>query len=468
MSLLFTPPRRIIEAGSVGSVQQLDSDDHLYRGLGTAPRDLPGQTLQKAQELSIALYRANPLANRIINIYRSFLSGKGFGIGATNPEVDAVVQDYWRSPRNRLDRNHSNYTRDFLLMGESHLPAAFDEAGNTTIGFIDPTTVLRVHREPTNNMLLTEIVVRKPDSIEEQSLQIMKVSTDPLDPGAGLWTGETHTWLADRIAASTRGTPFLLPALDWLDAYDQVLWEMLERTKAMRAHFWSVKVVGGQREVDEAKALFGTTTPKTGSVRYSTDAMEIAAVAPQLGTMEDVQAARYHLRHIASGGGLAPHWLGDPEDANRSTAESMDIPVLRSLADMQDEWVANTREMLEVAVDAKVRARMLPAILPAVDERGLVIEGSEKPAREHVRIEVPEIEADKVVAAAAALASTAQAFVQLDMLGAIGKQTMSKIVRQLLPALGIPADELPDEDDEPEKDAKVLESYRRYADAVTV
>ena len=134
MSLLFSPPpvtTRVVE--SVSDMPLVDSDDASYRRLGAAPRDLQGTTLIKAMNLSVALYRANPLANRIISIYRSFMSGVGFDITATNPEVDSVVSDFWKGPRNRLDRNHSNYTRDHLLMGETHLPIAEDQTGNLLI-----------------------------------------------------------------------------------------------------------------------------------------------------------------------------------------------------------------------------------------------------------------------------------------------------------------------------------------------
>ena len=467
MSLLFNPPpviTRVVE--SVTDMPLVDPDDASYRRLGAAPRDLQGTTLIKAMDLSVALYRANPLANRIINIYRSFMSGTGFDISSTSPQVDAVVADLWKGPRNRLDRNHSNYTRDHLLMGETHLPVAADETGNLTVGYIDPVTVEKIHRDPTNNMLLTDIEVRAGLTPVPETLGIVRMNTDPTEPDAGLWKGQVCTWLFDRIAAGTRGTPFLLPVLDWLDAYDQILWELLERQKALRAHFWAVTVQGGDTEVEKARALFGTTAPRTGSVRYQTDAMKIDAVTPSLGTSEDVPAAQYQHRHIAAGVGLAPHWLGDPNDTNRSTAESMDVPVLRSLADTQDEWARNTVELAQVAVDAKVRAGMLASVLPVVDETGLQVRGSEKAAREHVKVTVPEIEDRKVAQAAGALASVAQAFVSLDMLGAVSRDTVSLVVRQMLPALGIPAEELPDRDASPETEAQALESYRRYADAV--
>jgi len=465
MSVFFKPaptrtPIRLSE-GSIVDVAagQIDSDDSLYRRLGAMPRDLLGTTLRRAQDLSVALYRGNPLANRIISIYRSFLAGEGSDVGAENPEVAAVIDDFWTSPRNNLEKHHRDYARDWLLAGEGFHPFATDEMGNTTVGYIDPTSVTRIRRDPGNNMVLTTVHVTR--GAEDIPLEIIRRQTDPTEPDAGLYVGETTAWLYDRIMASTRGTPFLLPSLDWLDAYDQVLWEMLERQKALRAHFWKVTVDGGQDEIDLAEKLFGTTAPRSGSVRFVTNAMEVTAESPQLGAYEDAAAARYQHQHIAVGAGLAPHWLGSYEDANRSTAEQMDIPVMRSLTDTQAEWRGNMLQMLHYAVDRKVAAGQLPAVLPRYQNG--VATGDMLPAHELVTITLPAVSEAKVESAATTLAQVAAAFVQLDMLGVIGEDTMRMVVRQVLPALGVPASELPEPEDDPAGErSAVAETIRRY------
>ena len=481
MSLFWTPPGRLREASVVDTIPAaIDSDDHLYRSLGGSPRDIGGYTLRRAQDLSVALYRSNPLARRTVGIYRSYMAGTGFDIQAHNPEVGAVVTDFWTSPRNRLDQYSKDDARDWLLFGEAFPPLAVDEMGNLTTGFLDPSTVTAVTRSPLNNRILNTIVV-SPAGMDPITLRVASVNTDPASDRPGLWEGQVCAWLYDRVAASSRGTPFLMAALDWLDAYDQVLWEMLERTKAMRAHFWDVEV-DTPEQVQEAKTMWGTTAPRSGSVRFRTPSMRVQAVAPQLGHLEDISAARYQLRHIATGTGLAPHWLGDPEDANRSTAESMDLPILRSLQDTQADWKARMTELVEIAVDAKVRAGMLPGVLPRYDPRtgrpatatGTAGESEDlQPARNLITVVVPEVRDAQVQAAAASLASVATAFGQLDLLGAVGRETMRRVVRQLLPALGVPAEELPDEDedakagetaavrDDQAKAADFLETIRR-------
>lgn len=449
----------------VEEATQVDPDDHLYRAAGAGLRDLTGGKLRRAQDISIDLYRKNPLANRIIHVYTTFMAGEGFAVSCDNPDVQAVADEFWYAERNEMDINHRRFARDWLLYGEGIHPAATDETGNTTIGFIDPQSIDKITTSSLNQLILEAVHLHSSALEGTPPLQIIRRQTDPGGEDLGLLTGDTFAWLHDRIGAATRGTPFLLPILDWLDAYDQTLWELVERIKATRAFFWDVGVEGGQTEVDQARAIWGKNAPRSGSVRFRTNAMEVSAQQPDIGVHEDVAGARLLLRLIATGAGLAPHWLGDPEDANRSTAEQMDIPVLRALADTQAVWKAQMEETLRFVVDRKVAAGMLPAVVERHDEQGNPT-GERVPAGETVEVVVPNLTDDEIEGAAGSLAEVAAAFTQLDMIDVIDREAMRVIIRRILPALGVPASELPEPDDDgeldPEEAQQAIESiYHR-------
>lgn len=468
MSFLFprptvdTNPRTVVVHEAIPN-----EDDTGWRTAGLTRRDLDGAVLERAMELSVWLYRRNPLASRIVKIHTAYMAGTGFGVEAANPDVAAVVDEFWHAPRNRLDRHHRGFARDFILFGEGHHPLAADDTGNVTVGVIDPINVEAVNRNTMNNLIIDSIrLKRNVVGGDPTNIPVLRADADPFSETAGLLVGDVATWLYDRIGAASRGVPYLLPSLDWLDAYDQVLWELLERTKATRAYFWDVMVTGDATDVDKAKAVWGTTPPRSGSVRFRTDAMAVTATQPSIGAYEDANTARLILRHISAGAGVAPHWLGDPEDANRSTAESMDQPVLMSIQDLQTLWRSNMLELVQAAVDRKVAAGMLPRTVERYNDRGQPT-GEQIPARDAVDIVVPAITDDDVVAAAGALAQVALAIQALEAttVGPIVDLNVARrIVRQFLPALGVPADELPDpDDDNTDRDAQALESLLRQA-----
>lgn len=443
------PTSHVTEGHSV------DPDDDLFRTTGSGLRDLGGNVLRRAQDISVDLYRKNPLANRIIKIYTTFMAGDGFTISCDNPEVQDIATEFWDAERNEMNLNHRRFARDYLLNGEAPHPVATDETGNTTIGYVDPQVISHIEASSFNRLILESVVLRH--GADEENLAIVRREQDILEPEAGLLTGDIFFWLNDRIGASTRGTPFLLPILDWLDAYDQTLWEMLERIKATRAFFWDVEVAGGADEIAAAKKQWGTIAPRSGSVRYRTEAIKISAEQPDIGTEADVGAATYLLRLIATGAGLAPTWLGDPEDANRSTAEQMDKPVLRALQDTQVTWKADMEELLRFVVDRKVAAGMLERIVERHDEQDNPT-GEMVPASSTVEVVVPALTDDAIVDAATGLASMASAFVQLDMIDVVDRDVLRRVVRHVLPALGIPADQLPDPSDDDMDDGDVLDA----------
>lgn len=452
---LFWPDRRrqITEAhpgGAVaGAAWELSGEDAGFRLAGTPVRNLFDQVLRYAQNWSVHLYRSNPLANRIIRVYTSYCAGEGFRPWAANPDVQATIDEAWTAWRNQLHRNHRGYARDWLLFGEAAHPLRYDEAGHTTVGFADPNTIDRVDRHPENNMVLTTLWVKPAGGSDPEPLSIVRPSLSLDRDGFGLLDGDALYWPYERIGASTRGFPLLLPTLDWIDGTDQNLWELLERQKAMRAFYWDVEVDGDATTVRDAQTLFGTAPPRSGSVRFHTANMRVQAISPQIAGGEDVRAATFLLRHVATGAGLAPHWLSEPEDANRSTAQQMDKPVLRSLTDVQAEWRLNMIDLLTFIVHRKVAAGRLPAVLPehAADGRPLTDGDGQptmRPAAELVRLDVPEIDSDDVQQSTAALGNLVNALVAAVAADLVNPEAARAAIRGMLPALGVQPEELPD------------------------
>ena len=154
----------------------IDDDDDLFRTTGAGLRDLTGNTLRRAQDLSVELYRKNPLANRIIKIYTTYMAGEGFALVAHNPDVQAVIDEFWDAERNDMAMNHRRFARDYLLNGEAPHPVATDETGNTTIGYIDPQRIDHVNSSPANRLILESLVIRKQGA--EEVLDIFLAGPD--------------------------------------------------------------------------------------------------------------------------------------------------------------------------------------------------------------------------------------------------------------------------------------------------
>src|SRR5438445_13879352 len=64
-----------------------------------------------------------------------------------------------------------------------------------------------------------------------------------------------------------------MPILDWLDSYDTVLSNLIDRTALARYLVWDVTVEGGQEEVDNfVRTRGGTHVPRSGTVEVHNQA----------------------------------------------------------------------------------------------------------------------------------------------------------------------------------------------------
>nr|BFE85819.1 hypothetical protein GCM10020093_084200 [Planobispora longispora] len=192
-----------------------------------------------------------------------------------------------------------------------------------------------------------------------------------VDDTTGLRDGQMLFWAPFRaLETDVRSMPFMAPILDWLDSYDTVLSNLIDRTALARYMVWDVTVEGEQTDVDNfIAARGGTHIPPSGSVEVHNNAVKWEAKNAQTGSYEDTNANRSVLTMIAGGAGLAKTWLAEPEDANRATSLTMAEPVRRRVAGVQAVWLGYQTEMIRFAVDRAVAARRLPRMVEATDPK---------------------------------------------------------------------------------------------------
>jgi hypothetical protein len=393
------PRRRALEAspqqvaatgaslGSYGQQDPIDGDTG-WRPAGFQGRQVPDWTLEKARTYSVAAYRSNPMAKAIIDTYTSFCVGdSGVSVTVTNPEVRAVVDEFWTDPRNRMATLQELWLRDQLLVGESLtelMPGPI--SGAVRFAPIDPSIITDVVLHKRNPLWVDRIVFQA--AVERDDLTIADV-----DDQTGLMTGDAMFWTPFKaLITDRRGSPFLSTVLDWLDSYDQVLGNLIDRTALARYLVWDVTVSGGQTEVDAfVKARGGTHVPRSGSVEVHNESVKWEPRTAQTGAFEDTEAARSVLTLAAAGSGLSKTWLAEPDGANRATSLTMAEPVRRRVAGVQNVWLGYQTDLLHYVVDQAVAAKRLQPKVEGSDPK--TGERSEVRARDTVMVTGPEVAA---------------------------------------------------------------------------
>lgn len=350
----------LVASGAAGGsgYDPVDGDTG-YRRLGSGQRDVPAWTAARARAHSVAAYRTNPMAKAIIDTYTSFCVGdSGVTLQSSSPEVREQADRFWDDPRNAVAARQEALFRSHLLLGESALEMLVGGiSGVTRFSYIDPELIARVENDRGNPLWPGRLWIRQAGA-DELSLQV--VAEDDL---SGLREGEVMFWSSFKaLANDQRGMPFLAQIIDWLDGYDRVLWNLVDRTALARYLVWDVTVTGDQSNIDSfIAARQGTHAPKSGSVEVHNDKVKWETKTAQTGSYEDNNTAKSLMTSIAAGPGLAKTWLAEPEDANRATSISMAEPVRRRVGGVQNLWMAYQTEFVRFSIDRAVAARRLPA-----------------------------------------------------------------------------------------------------------
>lgn len=429
--LFVPPPRRIVEAtaeqvvatgSSFGASGRdpIDGDVGYKLAGSRGNREVPYWTRESARDYSVAAYRSNPMATAVIDTYTSFCVGdSGVKWQATNEQVAEVVREFWDDPANRLGEIQELSLRSQLLMGEKLYELLVGPtSGVVRFAPIDPAIIKDITCRGGNPLWPAQVVL--PGAVEvgdERRWDLVQVND-----ATGLREGQAMFWAPWRtLDTDVRGMPFLTPILDWLDSYDQVLSNLIDRTALARYMVWDVTVEGGQTEVDAfIGARGGTHVPPSGSVEVHNQSVTWKPQTVQTGAYEDAAANRSVLTNIASGTGLAKTWLAEPEDANRATSLTMAEPVRRRVGSVQKVWIAGQTELTRYVVDQAVAAHRLPATVEATDPRTGAV--TRIPASQAVTITGPEIAASDSQLTAQVLLNLSTGLEKLVAIGALSKE----------------------------------------------
>lgn len=372
---------------------------------GGGAREVPERTREQARADSVAAYRSNPLGRAVIDTYVAFCVGdSGLTVQCPDPEVRRWIDAFWLDPRNDMPGGQELMLREKLLNGEGVEEMMVDPfTGVCRRSPIDGSRVVGVELLNGNSLWHDRLHVRMgPGSAI--GLQVIG-----LDDISGLRHGEVFFWPMFRaLQSDRRGFPLLAPVLDWLDAFDQLLGNLIDRTVVARYVALQYKFKGrDQTWVDNWVAQRGgNQLPRSGTIEATTDDVEISPINAPLGSYEDVNTVQAIMTMIAGGVGLAKHWLGEPDQANRATSLTMAEPVRRRIKSVANAHVAHVTEMLRYVVDQGVAAGRVPRFVSMEGAGGELLS---VPAADTVQVTGPQIAAADAQINATVLQLLAQA-----------------------------------------------------------
>jgi hypothetical protein len=414
-----TPQQIMMTGAGPGARDPIDGDTG-WRPAGSGGRPVPAWTLEAARTGSVASYRMNPMAKAIVDTYTSFCVGdSGVRPEVSNEKVARVVDEFWRDPRVNLGALQTLLLRDAMLNGEQ-IPEFLvgPKGGRVRFRPLDPTQLTDVTLEMDNPLWPDQLVFRPAEAGgDELRLAVVRVDDD-----TGLRTGQAMLFAPWRaLVTDRRGMPFMTGILDWLDSYDQVLSNLIDRTALARYAAFDVTVQGDDTDVQKFVTDRGNLAPPpSGTVEVHNQDVEWKTLNAQSGAFEDTATAGSVLTLVAGGAGLAKTWLAEPDGANRATSETMAEPIRRRVAGVQTDWLNYQTEIVRYQVDRAVAAGRLPRSVPSTDSRT----GHEQrvPASETVKVIGPKVAAADAQITAQTMLNLSTGLEQLIESGAMSRK----------------------------------------------
>lgn len=333
-----------VEAGIKERLQAAsvtDTDEAGWRRLtGTSTKELPSVTRDRAIEISYWLWKNNPLANWIIEITVGFVVADGFAIEAKDETVKDLLNKFWNHPINNFPIFLEKYVRELSIYGSQCWPKfVSDNAGKVALGYIDPANIKEVKTDPENVKIVIGVITKgTSDSDERKYKTVLPPEAEEfLSPKAKEFRDGCQErcfyFAINNVTNDPYGTSDLFVIADWLDAYEQFLFDYGDKWPLLNTFVWDLLVEGG--DDNAIKEQIKNFTKKSGSVYGHNEKVKLNASTPDLKSVDAKEGARLFRNHILGAKSLPEHWYGGGGDVNLATSKEMSAPTFKMFSARQ-------------------------------------------------------------------------------------------------------------------------------------
>lgn len=299
-------------------------------------RDFTLSEHDRAVDLSFLAYRVNPMAKRIIDMKVEFMLGQGITIMSEDEKVLEVLQDFWFNEYNNWPYRIYHRLRDLLIYGEWLHQPVIGPKGEVFIASIQPAQIKDTIMDTLNHELIDKVILKKVDHREDVPLEVIQKRLNPLTGGLDNYTGDVFYFGLNRTTDTMRGLGDLVPLVDYIDLYDEILFSRAEKIAAMGHLVWDVKLEGmSQSDIIEYLAQETNLPPKPGTVYAHNERAELKSVVPDLKSDDHAADAAVIKSHIIASAGWPGTFFDDPGTAGRAVGAEMAEPAYKHILNSQ-------------------------------------------------------------------------------------------------------------------------------------
>jgi hypothetical protein len=452
---LPSPKRESVAAEEIApqlfSLTTGDAEDPAFRRI-TSPatlRDLNPLMHDRMLQVCYFLAVTTPFGKRIVEIISDFVVGKRNSIRVTAKDkaVQDVINEFWDDPYNKMGRTVREWCNEQTTFGELCIPVVVNKvSGQVRIGYIDPMNIESVQYAEMTSQGGTVAMsfpygVRVRREVGQPAgpvLQIIRKIEDPNDENFGRLRGDCFYDPINKAKSASRGFSELFSLADWIDVFDQMIFDFADKVRFLNSLVWHYTVEGAdEKRAEDFKDRLTKDPPRQGGVQVTNEKVKIEAKTPDFKGQDMAEGARMVKLYGLGGAGLPAWFFADPVDANRSTAQEMSGPTGKKIEARQGAFGELLGSIIDFVIDCAIQAGRLPE---NVDRT--------------FSTEFPEVTQRDLKEAALAMQAATPGIVIASQEGWIRTETAARAYHKLLAPLGVDIDDSKIEFQEAQKETQ--------------
>jgi len=297
-------------------------------------RDRLSYDRRKILDQAINAWRSNPMARRIIQLTTEFVIGDGLAFQTSNARANKFLSEFWNHPLNNLTEQLPEWADEAWRTGDLFILFSVDEGGMIYVRALPSETIGVI--ETAENDYRQELLYKRDEMDESPWPSFVARHASP-DDSPDQRSFVLHFPLERAIGASF-GESDLAPVLYWIGLYRQWL-EDRARLNYFRQMFSFTlqRPFTSQAEKEKYMRDFAAKLPKKSGGVLGLDPNEtLTTIFPNLAAFEAGADGLALKRMIAIGAGIPLHYLAEPEESTRTTAEAAGTPTFKHFKHRQN------------------------------------------------------------------------------------------------------------------------------------
>lgn len=329
-----------------------------YSAEETLKRDLTPMGQDLMIELAYYLYDSSGLVKRFVRDTKNFVLGEGVEFSVENDDESgsalAVLDEFWNDSVNAMNVRLEKRVEFLCLLGEQCWPVVVNPVnGAVRLSYIDPANIDDVAVDSLFPEMAAAVRLKGMGGRSGQVLSVIREGWDPMKREYGRLSGECFFFSINNPPNGMRGRSDLVSSFDFINGFEEGLFDELDRFKLIKSFIWDVSIAGGNED-DIREFLQKNRTPKPGSVRAHNERVTWNAVAPDLKAQDTKALFDFAKTYLAGVQNRPDSWLGSGGKAYQTEAELMGEPTFKDLGSRQRYVKYMLEHVLQFAIDQAI------------------------------------------------------------------------------------------------------------------